>query len=90
MSACGWSASKTPAKTNLDTARVARSIKQSILTQRHLRATVVCPTTVVQEAGKTFECIATTRGAKPPFKVVKTPFVVTVTSSNGYVTYVGK
>ncbi len=93
MSACGSSkssTSSTAAKTNLNTARVERSIKQSILSERHLTATVVCPATVVQEAGKTFECVATTRTVKKPVKVVKTPFVVTVTSSKGYVTYVGK
>jgi hypothetical protein len=50
----------------------------------------VCPAVVAQEQGKTFTCIATTRGIKPPHTVGKTPFVVTVTNNKGYVTYAGK
>jgi hypothetical protein len=93
LSACGSSSpsSTTAAKpTDLDTARVARSIAQSILAQRHLHAKVVCPVGIPQEAGKTFECVATTPNAKKPKTTVTTPFVVTVESSKGYVTYVGK
>lgn len=94
MGACGSSnsatTSSTPAKTDLNTARVERSIQQSILTQRHLKSTVVCPAVVPQEHGRTFECVATTRGASPPFRVIKTPFVVTVQNDKGYVTYAGK
>jgi len=94
IGACGSSSSKTssstPKITNLDTARVARSIETSILSERHLKATVVCPTIVAQEPGKTFECVATTHNAKNPALVTKTPFVVTVQTSKGYVTYVGK
>ena len=91
LSACG-SNSKTSSsgKTSLDTARVARSIEQSIASQRHLRAKVVCPTAVPQEKGRTFECIATTETVKAPVKKGKTPFVVTVQNANGYVTYEGK
>jgi alpha-D-ribose 1-methylphosphonate 5-triphosphate synthase subunit PhnL len=66
------------------------SIEKSIFAQRHLRARVVCPVTVVQEQGKTFECIATTRAAKKPYSLVKTPFIVTVQNTKGYVTYAGK
>ncbi len=92
MSACGSSSSSTtPAKaTALDTTRVAQSIAASILAQRHLHAKVVCPVGIAQEAGKTFECIATTPNAKNPKVTVTTPFVVTIESSKGYVTYVGK
>jgi hypothetical protein len=93
MGACGSSSSSsssTQSKTNLNTARVAASIKQSILTQRHLKATVVCPSTVVQQKGRTFECIATTRGLKAPFAPVTTHFIVTIQSNQGYVTYAGK
>jgi len=43
----------------------------------------VCPAAVAQTVGNTFDCIATTGSSK-------TPFVVTVRSSSGYVTYVGK
>lgn len=74
----------------MNTAQVERSIKQSILTQRHLTATVVCPAVAPQEQGKTFECVATTPGVKPPHAPVKTPFVVTVQNNKGYVTYAGK
>jgi hypothetical protein len=96
MSACGSSSTSTSstgataAKVHLNTARVARSIEQSILTERHLHSTVVCPAVVVQEAGNTFECTATTRKATRPFTVSKTPFLVTVRSNKGYVTYEGK
>src|ERR1700680_4084045 len=89
MSACG-SSSTSSAKTNLDTARVALSIEQTVLAKRHVHATVVCPSAVPQEAGRTFECVATTTATKPPHAVVKTPFVVTIQNSKGYVTYVGK
>jgi hypothetical protein len=93
LSACGSSSS--PSKTtaarvrNLDVARVERSIERSILAQRHLRSTVVCPEEVPQRPGK-FPCIATTFSAKHPHKRVKTPFVVTIVNSSGYVTYVGR
>lgn len=93
ISACGSSgssSSSTAAKTNLDTTRVARSIEQSILAERHLKSTVSCPTAVVQEQGRTFECVATVSSAKKPVKVTKTTFVVTVKNDKGYVTYVGK
>ena len=90
--ACGSSKSATTSqsKANVDTARVARSIEQSILAQRHLRSTVVCPTAVPQVKGNTFECVATTRTVTKPVKVGKTPFVVTIQNANGYVTYAGK
>jgi ABC-type glycerol-3-phosphate transport system substrate-binding protein len=93
ISACGSSgssSSSTAAKTNLDTTRVARSIEQSILTERHLKSTVTCPSAVVQEQGKTFECVAAVSSASKPIKVTKTTFVVTVKNDKGYVTYVGK
>jgi hypothetical protein len=91
ISACGGSSSSSSsAKTNVNTARVAESIEKSVLSERHLHSTVVCPKAVPQEAGRTFECIATTKSTKAPFTVVKTPFVVTVQSSKGYVTYEGK
>jgi hypothetical protein len=92
LTACGSSSksSSSNGKTNLNTARVQRSIEQSILTQRHLRSKVVCPTAVPQEKGRTFECIATTETVKHPVKQGKTPFVVTIQNDNGYVTYEGK
>ena len=91
MSACGSSSStSSTAKTNLNTARVALAIEQSVLTERHIHAKVVCPAVVPQEQGKIFECVATTRSTKAPFTVTRTPFVVTVQNSKGYVTYQGK
>ena len=90
LSACGSSSPKSTTKTNLDTPRVAVSIEQSILKERHLHAKVVCPTVVPQEQGRTFECVATTKSTKPPFAVSKTAFVVTIESNKGFVTYVGK
>jgi len=89
LSACGSSSSNTSKE--LDTARVAKAIETSVLEQRHLKATVVCPSGVAQEKGKTFTCTATVRSAKAPYNVIyKTPFEVTETNSQGYTTYVGK
>jgi hypothetical protein len=100
MSACGSSAGSSGSPTSsargstttikLNTTRVAHSIEQSILSERHLASTVVCPTEVPQEAGRTFECVATTASAKKPSTLVKTPFVVTIKNNKGYVTYAGK
>jgi hypothetical protein len=92
LSACGSksSTSSTPVSTTVNTAQVARSIEQNILAQRHLRSTVVCPTTVAAEKGKTFRCTATTRSVKKPAKSVKTSFLVTVQNNRGGVSYVGQ
>jgi hypothetical protein len=93
LSACGSSKSSTEsttAKTNVDTARVALSIEQTILTKRHLHAKVACPAAVPAVTGATFECIATSTAATAPHAVTKTPFVVTIQNARGYVTYVGK
>jgi hypothetical protein len=91
VGACGSSSSSSNATSApVNTVRVAQSIEESILKERHLRSKVVCPASVPSEVGKTFECIATTRSAKPPFAEVKTPFVVTIQNNRGFVTYVGK
>jgi hypothetical protein len=93
MSACGSSKSSggsSAAKTNVDTPKVALSIEQTILAKRHLHSKVVCPGTVPAVPGQTFECIATTIAAKAPHTATKTPFVVTIQTARGYVTYVGK
>jgi hypothetical protein len=74
----------------VNTAQVAASIKETLLNKRHLSVTVVCPGAVPSEPGKTFECIATGRAAKPPHAVTRTPFLVTIQNGKGYVTYVGK
>jgi hypothetical protein len=71
--ACG--SSKSSGSTSgevLSTAQTKAAIEESILKQRHLHATVTCPTEVVKEKGVTFECIATTsNGAKTTFHVVE-------------------
>jgi hypothetical protein len=88
MSACGSSGSPSgtvPAKTNLNTPHVAAAIEQSILSQRHVHAKVVCPVAVPQEQGRSFHCIATTFKGKTP--TGKTPFTVTIQNDKGYVTY---
>jgi hypothetical protein len=92
-SACGSSKSSkpsaSPAKNGVNPAHVAQAIEGSILAQRHLRSTVACPATVPQQQGSTFDCVATTRSAKRPSKLIRTLFVVTV-QPNNRVTYVGK
>jgi len=92
VSACGSSktSSESSTKGTVDTARVATSIEQTILEKRHLHSTVVCPAAMPAEKGRTFECIASVTSTKPPHTVTKTPFVVTIQSNRGYVTYEGK
>lgn len=81
ISACGSSSAKI-----LNTGHIARAIQESILSQRHIHATVTCPAVVAQEPGKNFVCIATThiKGSSH-----KTQFAVTQ-HNNGYVTYRGE
>ena len=67
----------------LDTHRVATSIQQSILSERHIHAEVNCPSGIVQRAGATFTCTAVSKKAT-------TPFAVTVVNDRGYVTYIGE
>jgi hypothetical protein len=92
LSACGSSSSSTSSTpaTNLNTARVAQSIEQSVLTERHLHVTVTCPAAVPQEAGRTFVCTAVAHTTTKPPKVTKTPFTVTIQNDKGYVTYKGE
>ncbi len=66
----------------LDTARVAAAIRQSILSQRHLRSTVACPGEVLQQAGVAFACSATVAGRSYRF-------AVTEVDGDGHVRYVG-
>lgn len=88
IAGCGSSGSSSK-KVYLDVARVERSIEQSILSERHLHSTVVCPTRVLQKPGN-FACIATTFAVKKPHREIKTPFLVTIKNTKGYVTYVGR
>jgi hypothetical protein len=78
------------AGTTMNTTRVANSIRASILAQRSLHSTVQCPGREPQEVGVTFTCTAMTHRLSAPHAVVRTPFVVTVQSSRGYATYVGR
>jgi len=94
LSACGSSSSSSSSSgKTLDTARIALSIEDSILSERHIHAKVTCPASVPQEQGKTFTCIATstttttTKGKKPTSVTTTTPFTVTEQNSKGYVTY---
>jgi hypothetical protein len=55
----------------LNIAKVQRAIAQSILSQRHLPATVSCPAEVLQRPGIVFVCTATIRGVRYPFEVTE-------------------
>ena len=94
VSGCGGSSSSStgtstaaPAPSTLNTQRVAAAITQSIFKQRHLHATVNCPTGIPQVKGETFTCTASTTSKGK--KTVTTPFKVTVVNARGFVTYVG-
>jgi 7-keto-8-aminopelargonate synthetase-like enzyme len=92
IAACGSSKSSngsSNAKANLDTHKVALAIEQSIRNERHIQAKVVCPTTVPQQAGRTFVCIAATVPAHKR-RVSRTPFEVKVQNDKGFVTYQAK
>jgi hypothetical protein len=67
----------------LNTSRVEKSIAHSITTQRHLHATVACPTEVLQKTGIAFRCTATIHG-------VRYPFDVTQVDGRGNVRYIGR
>lgn len=92
IGACGSSSSTTsgniPAeKIKLNTAHVAHAIEQSVLQQRHVHASVLCPKSVPQEKGHHFVCVATVTTGKKP---TSTPFAVIVQNDKGYVTYKGE
>lgn len=78
------------AKTNVDTLRTAESIEQTLLAKRGIRAKVVCPAVVPAVPGAKFECIANSLATQPPHAVTRTPFLVTIQSASGYVTFEGK
>ena len=80
LAACGSGSSNTSSEF-LSTKQTRAAIEESILTQRHIHASVVCPTEVVREKGVTFQCVATTpNGAKTVFRVVEA-------NGRGYVEY---
>jgi Domain of unknown function (DUF4333) len=82
LSACGssGSASRSHAPKVLNTAKVARAIQQSSLSQRGEHAKVSCPTGVRQQKGLAFSCTALVGS-------VSTRFVVTQLDGNGDVHY---
>src|SRR5450755_2560107 len=51
--------------------RVARAIAQSIATERHLRANVVCPSAIVQRKSYAFACLAVYHGGHATFTVTQ-------------------
>jgi len=74
LGACGSSTSNTSSSAGavLNTAQTKAAIEESILKQRHIHATVVCPGDVVKEKGVSFQCVATTsNGGKTTFHVVE-------------------
>jgi hypothetical protein len=74
LGACGSSKNSNTSRGEqvLSTAQTKAAIENSILTQRHIHATVTCPTEVVKEKGVTFQCIATTsNGVKTTFHVIE-------------------
>jgi hypothetical protein len=90
MSACGSSSSSsrptleasTPTAI-LNTHRIELAIKQSILSERHIHAKVVCPSVVPQQKSRNFACIATVGTTKTPFAVIQT-------DNSGHVIYHAK
>ncbi|MGH2912897.1 MAG: hypothetical protein ACRDJ3_10545 [Solirubrobacteraceae bacterium] len=81
ISACGSSTVK-----DLGTAHIARAIEESILSQRHIHATVSCPSLVLEEPGENFVCIAKTRKKG----VSRTTLFAVTQHNNGHVTYRGE
>lgn len=71
---CGTSTSK------LNTVTVERAIANSILTERHIHATVSCPPRIPQQKGRVFTCTA--RPAVGAY-----PVSVTEIDGNGHVRY---
>ncbi|MFL5824251.1 MAG: hypothetical protein ACJ764_12520 [Solirubrobacteraceae bacterium] len=93
LAACGGSSTptasqsgKAPINGHLNTARVALAIQQSILSERHVHAKVVCPPNVPQEKGLSFTCVATTYTTKGHHPI-HTLFTVFQKDSNGNVYY---
>ncbi len=68
----------------LDVAKVQRAIAASVLAQRHVHATVTCPSEVIQQAGVVFSCTAAIAGGSHRY-----PFEVSETDDAGHVRYLG-
>jgi hypothetical protein len=91
LSACGSSNSSTEsAKAYVETGKVAKDIEHTIAAKQGLKARVLCPAPMTAVPGNTFECVASIEAAAAPHTVTKTPYIVTIQSSRGFVTYVSK
>jgi hypothetical protein len=70
LSACG--SSKSSSSQELSSAQTRAAIEESILRERHIRATVTCPARVLREKGVTFRCLAVSAsGARTTFHVIE-------------------
>jgi hypothetical protein len=78
----GNAKTSTTATHSLDTSKVAQAIRDSIRSERQLKARVVCPSQVPQQKGYRFACLAV-------LKHGTTTFSVDQTDDQGHVTYVG-
>jgi hypothetical protein len=93
VAACGGSGSGStsgegkPTGKALDLTRVERQIEVSILSEKHMRATVTCPSYVEQRQGNNFTCYATgtARGKNGRQEPFRTPFTVEQVNDRGYV-----
>ena len=68
----------------LDIAKVRSAIQMSVLSQRHLHATVSCPAEVLQRSGLIFGCTAVVEGQDRRY-----PFVVREVDNAGHVRFLG-
>lgn len=95
IGACGSSSHSSSTSTNavrptrsLNTKRVALAIQQSIMSARHLQASVVCPARIPQGKGRTFTCLATATVTQNNHRVpVRTKFTVFQKDNAGNVYY---
>jgi len=93
ITACGSSSSPSGSptaqgKTFLNTKRVAAAITASILSERAIHASVVCPPRVPQVKGLKFSCVASTYAtAHGHRKLVHTVFTVFQKDNDGNVYY---
>jgi hypothetical protein len=79
----GVSAKSVPV---INAVKVARSIRESIRSERKITATVACPSGIPRQQGLQFVCTATTTAAQTKRPGV-TDFVVTEQNSRGFVSY---
>jgi hypothetical protein len=92
IGACGSSKSSSEegAATGkpLEMTRIIRAIEGSILTERHIHATVTCPAHVEIRKGNNFTCYATgTVGTGSHKQSFRTAFTVEQVNQRGYVEY---